>query len=621
MLISYINGSISSLYYYSDAAELIKIASESELPPKIDNATPLGRSGVPTYGEMMKDIDRIELSSYGLAGYTLSKANNFFTVFSSSGAYIHSFSLPSDSLQGYFIAGGKMVYQTCTRVERAPYMSNGVLPWGDSEYTYADEGYKYFLVTYSKDLSTGETKEIEFPYLISSNSLPYKDKSGIYNYFLLILRPIDNKILSEDSIEMVADASLSFLKNVSGESVSSFIKLDEGHYYNTRNRIIYGSDFKPLLYIGSLNPTLYMEEKCFVGSIDGYYGAIDFSGKVVIEFNNVSILGIKGDKAIVKRNDGYYRLDTQSGEKAFLGEKCANLCKGLYIFEKESSFSVSSISKDVLSKKFVYDENGDLVYHIPHYNLKTNFLSGDYAFLIYDGVIERFANNKYEGSVKLSLNGDIDVSKRLALTSEDAVKLVDGENDILVSNEEGYFSFSTSANKLYCLDFPSSLALTPYTEVSEYSSSSNWDYYCKSGCLYYKASSSGSFLFSLKDDYSSYSLFKAKNKKVTLTSFDEGEHVLNPKKANADQTTSFICSNSKHKYFVFEAPSSLEEATAYRLTLESEFTPLFSGSSFRKVDYKTYEVTVYPSSSYPFEIYSSQTGNTSISFTISQYEA
>lgn len=610
---TYQNGSLNSMFYYDDQSSLVTIASLDQLPKAIENDIELGKPGVFTFGQKFKDLGRIELSKYGIPGWTISEINGFYTVFDSTGAMVYSFTLPQSSLIGCFISGGKMIYQTKQLVEEKQDEGSKDSKTSESvNYTFSQNGNKYLLSTYSKDLYTGKTKEIKFNYLIEENSVSYKDGSGINNYFLLYLHQISaDKQLLPDSIQQLADSNLNFLKDVTNEHVDKFIRLDDAHFYNATNKIIYNSKFKPALYIDDIHPELNMKEKCFIGRIDGFYGAIDFDGKVILDFNSRAKPIIKNGKAIIFKNDGYYRKDMSSGKERYLGYKCIRIYDDLFLFKDREGFFISNIDKELVEQKYIV-KNTDIYDDVPYYTLSTKFGAGEYAFIIYKENIYRFSNNQYNGAVKLSVNNTIDTSKRLADSSDDAVHLVKGDNDILVSDEDAYFSFREEAKKLYCLTYATNIEAKRDFNDNNYTSGN--------GCFYHKAKVNGNYVFSLK--YSNYSSsFKAINQVVNLKSYDEGEHVLNPKAVKENAKETFVSSLNSPKYYSFRTPNFIESNRTYRITIDAEYSYSFTDSDFRKIDYKTYELTALPLTSYEFKIYSNQVKDTTISFTLSKYTA
>lgn len=607
---TYQYGSLNSMFYYDSQSSLVKIASLDQMPKKIENDIALGRPGVLTFGQKFKDLGRVELSEYGIPGWTISEINDFYTVFDSNGAMVYSFTLPQSSLIGCFVSGGKMIYQTRRLVEEK--QENETKNSKSVDYTFSQGDDKYLLTTYSKDLYTGETKEIKFNYLIDENSISYKDSSGVNNYFLLYLHQISaDKQLLPDSIQKVADSNLNFLKDATNEYIDKFIRLDDTHFYNLTNQIIYDSEFKPTLYINDIHPELKMKEKCFIGRINGFYGAIDFDGKVILDFNSREKPIIKNGKAIILKNDGYYRKDMSSGKERYLGYKCIRIYDDLFLFKDREDFFISNIDKELVEQKYIV-KNTDIYDDVPYYTLSTKFGAGEYAFIVYKENIYRFSNNQYNGAVKLSVNDTIDTSKRLANSSNDAVHLVKGDNDILVSDEDAYFSFREEAKKLYCLTYATNIEAERDYYDDNYTSGN--------GYFYHKATVNGNYLFSLR--YTNYSSsFKAINQVVNLKSYDEGEHILNPKAVKENVKETFVSSLNSPKYYSFRTPYFSESSRTYRITIDTEYSYSFTGSDFRKIDYKTYELTALPLTSYGFEIYSSQVKDTTISFTLSKYTA
>lgn len=618
---------LNATYYYASDGSLRKISSTDDLPPVEEESSSSTSSPFETsFGEMMKDGEAIDLSEYGLPGYSLSFSySGYCTVFSATGEVVNSFYIPysSSSLSGVGFVGNKIFYQTVECVSRNS--GYGYYDYGASlDYNVLDSnGDKYQLVTHYLNILTGETGTIDFPYVIE-NAAPYKDENGIYNYLLMSVTPINgNKQMSEvSSMQVITDSSLNFLKEVSGEYVSSFVRLDDEHYYNTSNKIIYDASFKPLLYIASMSPTLDRKNECFEGSINGRYGAIDYSGKVILEFTYSELLGIDEGKALVKYGDTYCRVDLTTGVRSFLGYNKSSVGTGLYLFENNEGFLISSVKEDLVSKKYDTDEDGELIKTVTPYTLSTTFQKGSYAFVTYNGTIYRFANNAYEGEVKLTTNNDIDFSKHLSTDPEDAMSLKEGENYIFLNGKEAYFSIQETAGYLYQLSYSSSYTVEPETLVNNYKdSSTNWNYYASSSYFYRKASKTGDFVFSVLDSsYYSGSLFNVENAKLTLTSFAPGEHTLNKEKLTVGQKTTFSSSLDKKHYFTFTAPSSTNTTDKYTISIDSDYSFTLP-STFNKIDGNTYTISLSPASTYDFEIYSNAVSDTSISLTINKTES
>lgn len=233
------------------------------------------------YGEQYDEENEYyqDLSIYGLPGYYLDSDISLVTVYNSeTNEKIASYTIPqSNEIENITLMNGHIFYQISYQVNNL-----------DTEYTYQINGLKYILKTVSIDLLTGESTILDVNYKIDSIDY-FKNTDGIIEYSIIEATPIESKVLAfEVSHQYVINSSGEIVANVDGIDFENLEILDETYIIDYNNDAITDYNLNVLVQL----PYAYSvvsEAKVVVLQDNGYYGAIDFTGKVVIPFEYKSL--------------------------------------------------------------------------------------------------------------------------------------------------------------------------------------------------------------------------------------------------------------------------------------------------------------------------------------------
>ena len=561
---SYASSASSSLLAYRSSGELFGVASLEDVPQFAGfddqfEQEPEDEDPYFDYGD--KYIDRNEnnwkdLTLYGLPGYHLaknSKQNKLWTVFDTDDKKVCTFS--ATSFGDMLLADGKLIYQETLN-----------LPADAKEYDYSEGDGKFSLKTYSVNLKTGYVETLKFPYVISTGK-SFKNHKGLFQYLYVYVNKIqDDKALSANTNELLVGNDLSVLKDFTNYKVDSFIQIDENHYYNESNKIIYDSNINETLYIGALNPHYIESEKIFVGDINGTYGAIDADGKTVIPFDYQEfLLGHKTNDYVFQdgytlakdRKGDWYRVTPRENRRQYLGTTLKKLFDDCYLFSDNNSFTVCDFENDYLDKMF-YDD------YLSSYNYSMNLGTAKYAFVYADDVCYRFAKDEVLNKDTFKNPEVIDTDGVLAVNGYTPVSLNVGNNSLLIGNGSNY-RFSTSKDRYYTFVATSSVNFDMKTSSGSTEKQSN-------GVAFdFIATSAQTKNFVLKSNAIS-SPWTVKNVELEINEYKQSEHYNYPTSMTSGVGYTFASSDEVYKYYTFKPTAT----GYYDIEFTSTKLPVFS---------------------------------------------
>ena len=503
----------------------------------------------------------VDLTDYGLPGYHLSvnsKNGNYWTVFNAKGEKVFSQAFPAGTQK--FVADGILYYQEAAE-----------LPEDAAEFDYSSGLKKYSLFTHRVELKTGENTLIEFPYLIN-NGASLKDESGIFNYIKLTCRHLESyKELSPETREIVFDAELKVLKDTTEYFIGDFVQLDENHFYNKQNKIIYDKDLKETLYIGSLNPEYVASENIFIGMDNGKYGAIDPDGKVVIPFKFAQIKkGIKTGKYVFKDHkalalgaDGsWYRISPVENYEEYLGTAIEHIYDDCYFFSDDTNFVVADYDTNYVEST-VKDSS-----YFMKYSHKIGLGDSDYFFIVNGTDAYTFAKKEVVNKEEFASCKEIDAEGQLVDNYYYGAVINKGEQTILVAQADD----------------------TSYFKLPSKSEDTVYELNVNKSCIFYFLDSEGEvvglptvgkkvtklveagtvqYLQILHDITWPYSVM---NIELECIEYHAGEHELLPLEYETlEQVKQFEVSKDVHKYIVFEP----NETATYEVKAEGVKLPTF----------------------------------------------
>lgn len=270
------------------------------------------------FGSMYVDVEKHDLTPYGLPGYYASRYNNLFSVFSSDNKVVSTFYIPQNAI-------GMAVVDKC-----AVYQIRYQLPDDSENFSYSLNGLKYHLETYKVDLFNGaKVSNIDANFIIQ-DSLNYKNTKGEYAYLLATILQIDsNKVASQNKV-VILDKDCHIIDELTGYEPSSFIKLGDS-YFNTVTKVLYDSKLKEIAYLAGMNPSVDTEHKIIFGKVNGLWGVVDSTGKVVVPFEFSSLSKTVDDYITIGVKDGeYHYVNTSNGTIIKANGTLTRIEKGLY---------------------------------------------------------------------------------------------------------------------------------------------------------------------------------------------------------------------------------------------------------------------------------------------------
>ena len=233
--------------------------------------------------------------------------NTYYDVYDKDNKLVKSIELPygAQNVFGTYFQNGNMILQYKIQ-----------LTDDAKDYSYSNNNdNKYKLVSLEGNLfDDSKFKEVNLPYVLT-NSTRILNKNEEIVYCQVTLRTIlDNKTLGPSRYYIMKDDFS--LANELEYSIGNLIQTKNGYYDDTTN-VLYNSDLEVLTYLDE-TATAYYKAKLdsFVFAINGKYGVVSSTGKVVVpfEFEEISTGYSVGTKVYATNKEGTQGiLDVSSG--------------------------------------------------------------------------------------------------------------------------------------------------------------------------------------------------------------------------------------------------------------------------------------------------------------------
>ena len=253
------------------------------------------------------DLDKIDLKEFGFDGYYLSRKGELVTVFDKlTNEPKSTFTVPTGSTMVF--VGSKLIYQnTYTTSEDA------------TEYSYFNGQNKFVVETYSVDLLKGEKQALNLSYRIRNVYGPYMDALGVYSHALISKQTFENNILKSNEM-VVIDEEGKIINNLNGYEPDEFVKIGS-NYYNTSTKVLYDSSLKEIAYLEAIDPVMYEDCNCFIGTVKNKYGVVNSNGIVTVPFDYTELYtDYLEDGYVFGIKDGkLYRVEIKGGTETLLG--------------------------------------------------------------------------------------------------------------------------------------------------------------------------------------------------------------------------------------------------------------------------------------------------------------
>lgn len=284
------------------------------------------------YNSLMK----ADLKPYGLDGYYWILVSNTYYIYKDNGKLINKIYIPN--FDSFNIVNGKLIYQIVYKVDK------------DAEdYTYISENYKYKIDTTQVDILTGKIKTLELNYLIRYSQI-YYDKFNKPTYaYARVQNVLEKKLEDFYDTDIIIDKNGKILYNLEINPLN-LQKLDDNHFYSDQNKFIYNDKLEPIFAI--LGKTSVAEEEgLLITFYDGYYGAINAEGNIVIPFEYTFMESsfING-RTYAKHMNGTYYIINKDGSLIPLGGKVISPVRGLLF-----SYTYNEITKIYRANLLDYD--------------------------------------------------------------------------------------------------------------------------------------------------------------------------------------------------------------------------------------------------------------------------
>lgn len=349
--------------YMSDG----KISSVVQLPT--ETTTPSDEEETLNRGDTFVTSEKIDLKDYGVKDRYLINSGKTYSILNKSNTILKSFNIPANA-ENVYLVGNSLIYQTFVVDSLNPQIADQTLS-----------------KTHSINLAKLEQNELDLSYIILNIS-KIKDEKGIYKYGIATIIKQNNGKFETNSSIVLIDSQGRILEDLTKfKEPKAFIKIGE-NYYNTSTKIIYSNKLKEIVHLKDINPIHIEEEQLFVGTENGKYGAVDYTGKVVIPFIYDSLnpldneINFKNGYIIAKKGYHYYQIDKSNGATTNLGEYVEKVSEDLYMVVDTTYNEIKFISQDKTYKTLTSDdiETLDHITTTPTFNkIIMNPLLGEYV--------------------------------------------------------------------------------------------------------------------------------------------------------------------------------------------------------------------------------------------------
>ena len=319
-------------------------------------------------GDLYVDLDKKDLSDFGLDGYYLSYNKGYGTVYNEDNEIVSTFYAPLTNNQTDVLG---CVVGKCIVMQESH-----ILPDDAENYTCIAGGIKCYIETYTIDILTGKKTFVEIDYIfVNSSSL--KNTKGKYVLGLAnISRITSAKTLSNKVETVILNNKLEIIDEVNGvcSSIDDMVKVGDS-YYNTKTKILYDEDLNVLAWLDAVSPILCAESEVFVVKNESKYGVINSEGKVVIPFKYDFISASVYKNVTIGEKEGkFYLLNTTDGTATHVEcDSLTYITNGVFMKGKDEEFTLIKLDGTSFGSHSVsaqYD----------YYDFATTFGDSSYGF-------------------------------------------------------------------------------------------------------------------------------------------------------------------------------------------------------------------------------------------------
>lgn len=280
---------------------------------------------------------KVDLKQLGLEGYYARTYNDYIYIYDD--ANVLKAKIRQD--EGNFIGGmdGVIIAQNIYEVDEK-----------SENYSYIYNSRKYLLKTYAYDLMTGNKKELKVNYRIEDFD-QFKDENGKYKYGYVEIKDIISKNLADGTLNVIIDKNGKIISEVGPFNILTLKRIANGHYYDASSRSILNANLEPIFTFNSgAIPYFVPNVELVIIQNNIYYGAIDYSGKIIIPFDYISIATpfYNGKTLAINKSNKNYLLNS-NGTSTEITENVYQISNGLF-FKYNNTGS--------LNQAFIMDYNG-----------------------------------------------------------------------------------------------------------------------------------------------------------------------------------------------------------------------------------------------------------------------
>ena len=319
-------------------------------------------------GDLYIDLDRRDLSDFGLDGYYLSYNNGYGTVYNEDNQIVSTFNVPLTNNQKDVLG--------CVVGKYIVMQESHILPDDAKNYTCIAAGIKCYIETYTIDILTGKKTYVEVDYIfVNSSSL--KNTKGKYVLGLAnISRITSAKTLSNKVETVILNDKLEIIDEVNGvcSSIDDMVKMGDS-YYNTKTKILYDEDLNVLAWLDAVSPILCAESEVFVVKNESKYGVINSKGKVVIPFEYDFISpSVYKNVTIGEKAGKFYLLNTLDGTATHVEcDSLTYITNGVFMKENGVEFTFLKLDGTDCGSHNVLNQHN-------YYDFATTFGDSSYSF-------------------------------------------------------------------------------------------------------------------------------------------------------------------------------------------------------------------------------------------------
>ena len=258
-----------------------------------------------------------DLSYANLKNAALAKEGGFYAYFENEEIVSTFFVDPANEILG--VNNGNAFFQKTT-----------VAGEDATDYTYLDNGTKYYLTQFIVELKTGNRTEFNLGVVFDCAFDQIKSTVNGEYYQVVTYRPILEKRILGDQESHIIDDKFNIFDNVSGLHLGSYVKYSIGgkaRYYNKTTKILFDENFKVITFLRDMNPSYKPELNMFLGSKNGKKGLVDLNGivRMPFDYDSVELDSFYENHVLAKKGIKVYEVNI--GESFSENELGKNLSK------------------------------------------------------------------------------------------------------------------------------------------------------------------------------------------------------------------------------------------------------------------------------------------------------